>query len=681
MSWRIVFTIMRKELLDTLRDKRALVMMVGVPVILYPALLLVGSQATIMQMDKMKKAVSVVALSPPDPLVTEWLANVENVKLATPENPHDALRLNNVDALIVLEDSFDADLESDRTAKIEIQFDSAEPASQIARQRLEDALKDRGKELLQQRLERRQIPEAYVTPLNVESENVAPPSKTTGAILGLALPMLLVVMLGLGAFYPAIDLTAGEKERGTFESLLTTPISKLDIVFGKYLTVCLLSMTTGMLNILSMGLTFGFQLAQLRDTVGTLDFQLAPGTILLVLVIILPLSLFISAVMMSFAMFARTMKEAEFYLTPFLVIIMFPALMTAVPGAELTTTMQFVPITNVALLFKELMVGSKGWESVFPVFLSTAVYAMLAILFAVWVFQREEVVLSEERGIPLTLRRSHFRPRPAPTAGMSLWLFGVALLLLFYAGSYVQQRDIWSGILITQWLLFALPLIGLLWYVRVDLRETLSLHLPSAGAYAATLLIASAWVVLVMQVGFWQQKVLPIPDEMAKQLEGIFTGGEQTVWVTLLVLAATPAICEELLFRGAILAGLRQALPAWVAIIVVGVLFGLMHISVYKIVSTALSGMVLTYLVVRSRSIFSSMTAHFMINAAAVLVTSSVLPAWVTDRLDLAGLEEKGVPIVVLIVAIAGFMAGVAFMEIATRRTARRTSHPDDGSS
>lgn len=674
MSWRIVFTIMRKELLDTLRDKRALIMMVGVPVILYPALLLVGSQATIMQMDKMKKTPSKVAISRPDPLVAQWLADVENVELKTPENPHDALRTNTIDALIVPEDSFSEDLEGDRSAAITIQYDSAEPASQVARERLRETLEKHGKELLDQRLQKRDISEEFITPLDVKSENVAPPSKTTGAILGLTLPVLLIVMLGLGAFYPAIDLTAGEKERGTFESLLTTPISKLDIVFGKYLTVCLLSLTTGMLNLVSMGLTFGFQLSQLRDSIGTLDIQLPPDKILLGLVIILPLSLFIAAIMMSFAMFARTMKEAEFYLTPFLFIIMFPALLTAVPGAELTAATQFIPITNVALLFKELMVGSKGWESVFPVFLSTAIYAMLAILFAVWVFQREEVVLSEEKGIPLTFRRSQFRPRSAPTPGMALWLFGIALLLLFYAGSYVQQRDIWSGILITQWLLFALPLVSLLWYVRVNLRETLSLRLPSRGALIAALIIAAAWVVLIMQVGYWQQKVLPIPDELAEQMEGLFAGGERSVLVTLLVLAATPAICEELLFRGAILSGLRQILPVWATIIAVGLLFGLMHISVYRIVSTALSGMVLTYLVLRSRSIVTAMIGHFMVNGAAVLVTSSGIPPWIRNRLDLATLEARGVPIAILGVAVALFIAGVVMMELVTRG-ARRESH------
>ncbi len=668
MSWHIVFTILRKELLDTMRDKRALLLMVGVPVILYPALLIIASQATIMQMDKMKSTASRVALSAPDAQVEQWLADLDDVELQTPADPSAALHANDIDALVVLDDSFQEDVAQDRSGGIEIQYDSAEPASQIARERLEQAFEKHSKELLRQRLDKRSISEDYIQPLAVKSENVAPPSKTTGAVLGLALPVLLVVMLGLGAFYPAIDLTAGEKERGTFESLLTTPISKLDIVFGKYLTVCILSMFTGMLNLASMAMTFSFQLAQLRESVGSFQVQLSPGTILLVVIIILPLSLFISAVMMSLAMFARSMKEAEFFLTPFLFLIMFPALLTAVPGMELTAAIQFIPITNVALLFKELMVSPTSWEAVFPVFLSTTIYAMLAILFAVWVFQREEVVLSEEKGIPLTLRRSQFRPRNAPTPGMALWLFGIALLLLFYGGSYVQQRELWSGILITQWLLFAAPLVLLLWYVRVNVREALYLHLPTIQAFAATLIIASAWLVLVMQVGFWQQKVLPIPEEMAKEMERLFTGGQQSVWVTLLIIALSPAICEELLFRGAILSGLRQVLPVWAAIIVVGVLFGLMHISVFKIVSTALSGMVLTYLVIRSGSILTSMTAHFMVNGAAVIVTSGVLPKGIEDRLDLASMEQHGVPLTIFTVAAVVFVAGIVMMEMVTRR-------------
>jgi sodium transport system permease protein len=672
VNWRNVFTILRKELLDTLRDKRALVLMIGVPVVLYPALVIVGSQATIMQMDKMRTTPSRVALATPDALVESWLDDVPLVILNTPEDARAALETNQIDAVVAPDTAFGADLEQGRSAHIEILFDATEPSSQVARERLHDVLTKHSRELLQVRLAQRDIDEAYVRPLDINSSNVAPPAKATGAILGLALPILLVMMLALGAFYPAIDLTAGEKERGTFESLLTAPVSKLEIVFGKYFTVCLLSVTTGMLNLVSMGLTFGFQLSQVLGATGETAIELPLEKILLVLLIIVPLALFISAVMMSFAMFARTMKEAEFYLTPFLFVIMFPAMVAAVPGFKLTAVTQFIPITNVALLFKELMVEAKGWEAVFPVFISTAIYAMLALLGAVWVFQREEVVLSEEKGIPLTFRRARFRPRSAPTPGMALGLFGLALLLLFYVGSYAQQRELWSGMLITQWLLFALPVVLVLWYVRVDLRNALYLYLPAPGAYAATLIIGAGWLVIIVQLGFWQQKVLPVPEEMALLMEEILGGGSQAVWVTLLVLALSPAICEELLFRGGILSGLRQVLPVWAAIVAVGILFGLMHISIYRIAGTALSGMVLTYLVIRSGSILTSMTAHFMINAAAVLVVSEVLPEWLERRLNLGELEHQGVPIGIFAAALVVFAAGIVLMELTTRRKPAR---------
>ena len=682
MNPRIVRIIFCKELVETLRDKRTLVVMIGIPVVLYPLLILVMGQAAILQRSKTTEAESKVAVGDGAPeSLREWIGAIPKVRIVDSGNPDEDLLAGDLDAAVLADDDAASNLENDRAAHITVQYDATEPDSREAFSRLEEGLSKEGDRILRDRLTETGVNQEFAEPLKVEKEDVAPQKKKTGTMLGTILPMIMIIAIGLGAFYPAVDLTAGEKERGTFETLLSTPTSKAEIVCGKFLTVFCLSMITGILNLGSMMLSMAYQFSQMASKLGEraerFDVDLmhvSPANIVLTLLLLVPLAFFICSVMMSIALLARDFKDAQNLVTPFFIIVMLPGMITTLPGMELTRTTMLFPIANVALLLKGLLTDKVTLDIAFGVFLTTGVYALLSLVAAVRLFQREDVILSEEKGLPLTIRRSAFAPRPAPTPGMSLVLFSIALLLLFYVGIYVQSRDVISGLLITEWCLILLPPVLILAYTRVDLRASLSLRAPSRGALLAAVLTAAGMLILAIQAFTWQNKIMPVPDWIIQEMEKLFDGGESLggFLVLLVAFAVSPAICEEVLFRGAILSGMRSKLSPTMSVLVVSALFVLIHASVYRLLPTALFGLVAGYLVLRSGSIFPGMLFHFLVNAAVTFASTDRIPARLRGFTESAEFIERGFPAWVLATAVVVFVAGVAILEITERRLLTR---------
>ncbi len=672
MNARIVMTIFRKELTDTLRDKRTLMAMIGVPLLLYPILFLITSQALIKQMNQLQQETSKVAIVGDDSgLLLSWVSAIERVRIEPSDDPAADLTAHRLDAVVRVELGARQVLDSGGTVQIQLDFDTIEPRSKTAADRLEKGLRKAAEDVLKTRLAQAGLNEAYATPIEVKQTNTAPPTKVAGSILGVIVPSLLILMIGLGAFYPAVDLTAGEKERGTLETLLSTPAGKLEIVTGKFLTVFTLAITTGLLNLGSMALTVWIQLSQLPpEALNAVQLHIAPFTLLLIFITIMPLALFISAAMMGVASFARSFREAQNYLAPIFIFLVLPSFLGAMPTIKLTPATQLIPIANVALFIKGLLMGEAGLDSGFMVIISTSAYAVLALVLAAGVFQREEIVLAGERGMSLSCNRAFFTPRPAPTAGFAVFLYLTALLLLFHIGSFLQARWPMAGILATQWGIMLGAPVALCWYTRIELRSTFNLRPPGWLPLGAAFLLAASWAILLLQIGAWQQQALPSPPELEEKMGELLQAVQQRVGLPglLFVIALSPAICEEMLFRGALLSGFRQRLPMWAGMLIIGLLFGLIHLYMYRIPATALSGMLLTYLVWRSGSIFTSMLCHFMINASALLIETLGKDNAAINQYIIQPLQERhSLPPWLLCAALAVFAAGVLLMEFSTR--------------
>jgi sodium transport system permease protein len=234
-----------------------------------------------------------------------------------------------------------------------------------------------------------------LSPFEVKQENVAPPEKVSGATFGGFIGYMVILLCMTGAMYPAIDLTAGEKERGTMETILSSPISRLDLVLGKFLLVFSASLTTAVLSVMSMGASFAILgRTQLMNSSNGQSFALNVGLTAAVAVFLmaLPLAVLFSAVLMTIALFAKSYKEAQSYLTPMTFVVVIPAVASLMPGVELTPKLALVPILNTSLVCKEIISGTYHWNSIALIFASTCVYAAVGLFLAFKTFQRESVL-------------------------------------------------------------------------------------------------------------------------------------------------------------------------------------------------------------------------------------------------------------------------------------------------
>ena len=324
MNLRTIRTIAAKELLETLRDKRTLMAMIGIPLILYPLILLVGTQAIVYRQGKTERETSRVVLAPGVPAnVVTWLGEDDRIEVVGGDAANAAAGLADKKFDAVLRPGDDANptdlatvLDDGGTLPLMLEFDSTIHRSAAARGRISERLRDAADALVGKRLETAGVPPSLIKPLDLQGSDLAPPKKRAGNLLGNTLPMLMIMMLGLGAFYPAVDLTAGEKERGTFETLLATPTSRREIVWGKFFAVVGLSLATGLLNLGSMAVTLWFQLKQLTaagpQATGGMDLaalSITPLEVGVMLLILIPLAVLISACMMSLALMARSSKR------------------------------------------------------------------------------------------------------------------------------------------------------------------------------------------------------------------------------------------------------------------------------------------------------------------------------------------------------------------------------------
>lgn len=659
MRTKWAWNIYKKEILETLRDRRTLFLMIAVPLLLYPIIFLVIGAMTESHIAELEqRTVKIAVAGKPPTGFTYALSNDPDYKFemigghglvpgddfCEQARKHLLDEKSDVILLINSEDNCakenpNGENESDDSpgplGKFTILYDGANNFSQSAYYDLKSVTWDYSREALKKTLDNAGLDPALERPYRIYATNLAGDKRMGGHFAGQVLPMILILMVVLGAFYPAIDLSAGEKERGTIETLISAPVRPVEIVAGKYMAVVTISLIASCVNLGSMALTINRMASQLMQS--ETSFVLTLGGALTVFLLLIPASLFFSAVMLSIASLARTFKEAQNLLTPAYLALIFPAMVGNLPGVELNWATVFAPVINITLMIKEVLLGQADPNSVFAVMLANSVYAVLALLLAAKLFKSEQVLFSVSKpwkGWRQLLSFEQLRAklktpaekgsRPGPAG--SLLFFAITLVLLYYIASVLQARDVVSGLLITEWVLLLIPalLVPLAW--RLDAKEVFSLRLPGFwGITGATFVGLGAWSLAITGATL-VELVLPVPEAFAESMKEFFniaTEGLNTP-ALLFLFALSPAVCEEAAFRGVILSGFAGRMKTWQTVLVVGLLFGAFHLSIYRIVPTALIGMAITYAAIKTRSIIPAILIHFLSNA--LVFSSSIYP-------------------------------------------------------
>jgi sodium transport system permease protein len=402
MSMRSVGIVYRKELTEALRDRRTIITTFLVPLLLFPLLGtgMIGMTVVLVDKAKNETAKMMIIGGADSRSVVSDLKKLDGVEIV-PLDPNWKNQIVDkvVRAAIEIPDGFETDLAQQKSPTVTIHLYEGELKSSISVQKVEKFFDNYRDDLVKTRLIAKNLPVTIIKPFEVKRHDVAPPEKGGAAIFFGGFIAYMVVFLCLnGGMHPAMDLTAGEKERGTMETILSSPVSRAHLVLGKFFLVLTTSLVTAALSVTSMGVSFWLIhiLQPAASAAGNdgpnLQMHIGIGAVLSVFLMALPLSVLFSAALLTISLFAKSYKEAQSYIMPLMFLVIIPAVAAMLPGVDLTPKLALIPILNVSLLCKELVIGTYHWNYIAIIFLSTCVYAAAALFIAIKMFQRESVL-------------------------------------------------------------------------------------------------------------------------------------------------------------------------------------------------------------------------------------------------------------------------------------------------
>ncbi|MCD4726556.1 MAG: ABC transporter permease subunit, partial [Pirellulales bacterium] len=514
-------------------------------------------------------------------------------------------------------------------------YNGSNEKSLVASVRLTEVLRRWTQQIGDENLKASGLPARTACPFTVDTDDVAGRKSREGVKWSSILPVLLLLWALTGAFYPAVDLCAGEKERGTLETLLSSPAGRGEIVLGKLLTIMLFSIITAVLNLVSIGATGWIVLSRLPG------FGLPPPVALVSLAIaLLPMAALFSALCLALAALARSTKEGQYYLMPLLLLTMPLVVLPMSPGVELNLGNSLIPVTGVALILRSMLAGEYWLALQFaPVVAAvTLVVCLMSIRWAVDQFNRESVLFreSERFDVGLWLRHLLRDRRATPTVGAAVCCCALILLIKFDLGSIFDVPESFGGfaraLMTTQIAVFIVPTLLLTFLLTTSPRQTLLLKWPSWFAIPAAALLAVALHPVVHLLKDLVLRLYPVSENMLPALKEISQLlSEAPFWPLVLLIAVVPAVCEELACRGFILSGFRHLGHKWRAIVYSSLLFGIAHGILQQSLLASLIGVVIAYLAVQSGSILPGMVFHAIHNTltlANTRVTPEMFAKW-----------------------------------------------------
>jgi sodium transport system permease protein len=459
-------------------------------------------------------------------------------------------------------------------------------------------------------------------PIDLTTHALAPIAETVRTHFAGMIPLILVIFAALGAFYPAIDLIAGERERGTLESLLSWPVARRDLFIGKLLVTCAAALMSVLLNLASLGVTMGFvghQLAAAGADVGAI-MRTGISSLIVCVFVLFPITLTLAALSLALAGVAASAKEAQNYLSPLLLVVMVAAMVAIIPETQPSLILDLIPITGSVLALKESLQGHTiPWVHLL---LSTAASAAVATVVVAWATRLLE---NERFCYPGLVRAGWGRFRvfgtpPALPNGLEVMaVFGVVVGgMTFGSGLFLQAPSV---VVVAAPLLCFVLLPALLhaWLGNYHAHSLFGLRRPPFAGIARSVAAIPFAIFLSMAIG--QLQPAP-PTQDLSALEKIITGlRDQGLAVTLLCIAIIPALCEEILCRGTLLNGLQRSIGTTGAVLISAFLFASLHLSPYRFLPQMTLGIFLALLALRYRSLWPCVILHAGHNGGVLMLS------------------------------------------------------------
>lgn len=670
MNTKRMFTLFKRELTDILRDKKTLFMMLVVPIVIYPLLIIGMTFLMSSVMNSQAEKTYLVAFDEEDELAAKIADIIENnpdklsykLEIVQKSDCKKALEAGDIDIYV----------SKASDGRIALCYLSAKDRSNTALDALTDAFEIYREELQKERIDEAGLDADYLlNPIHYEGEDLSSTEESVGNMIGSIIPFFIVTMILLGALYPSIDVTAGEKERGTLETLLTLPITNFEMIMSKFLAVSCIACASAILNVFSMGGAMAFLVSSSMSLAEDINLEIhyetfIPG-ILFTLVVMVFFALLVTAVCMCTCVFAKNFKEANNYVTPVMLIFMFGSYAAMIPDLELTAQTAAIPIVNVALLVEGLFQFQYNYGLFAIVLFSNVAYSLLAILILGKIYNSEAVLFSEGlSSVRIFTRRSEMKEKQMPGYGDLILLLCLVLLLIFYIGSFAQIKWGFGGVVIQQLIILLCPVLYA-WYMKADAKKLFSIKKPGVSQVAGGVLFGIAAFLCAMIIGVLLVPFFPESADGLTQLDDMLTS--QPAVVLILVVALMPAIGEELLFRGFVMGTLKNKCTGVIAFLVTTLLFAAYHMSLIKMFTIGIIGFGLTYAAYKSGSIVTSMCMHFLNNLLSVLITK--YPKQMQHVLPVLFKESLSASDLLLMIAVILICAALGLLLLGCRKKKR----------
>ncbi len=659
----------RKELRETLRDRRTIITLVVMPLLVYPLLSIAFQRFVLTTMPAPAERTFRLGFTNETDarLLVEYLSMGEAMvaqdddpseaghramhrKFKLPqfdlfivENPSDAVASREMDVGVRIRrrEKFQWSSLDTWAIDAELLFDPEGARSREAVDLVERRLALLNEKVLLIRLEQAGV-QGRMQPVDAVRVRVDAESSEVFFPLAALVPFVLILTTITGAVYPAIDLTAGERERGTLEMLIAAPVPRLGLLIAKYVAVVTVAMLTAVVNCAAMAVTvasigLGKQLFGERGLTAELAIEFC-GLLLL-------FAAFFSAVLLALTSFARSFKEAQAYLVPLMLAATAPGIFTMINDVRLTPILAITPLANIVLLARDMFeYNASPWLSLL-VLGSTLLYALVAIMVAARLFGSDAVLYGSPGSWSETFQPARDL-REAPTLGNALLtLAAISPVFILVSNLIARQETTRIGMqlglaALATLVIFAIVPVTVAKWSGVRLTSGLGLGKPPLLAIAAALLLGvSSWpfaheLVLRQHERGW----FTISHEQISRVSQMLAQWRQLspAWV-LLCLALTPALAEELFFRGFLLSALRTRQSTRLAVFASAAIFGLFHVIVTdrllleRFLPTTILGIVLGWIAVRSGSIWPGVVLHSIHNGLLLLV------AYYQEQLTLRG--------------------------------------------
>ncbi len=396
-----ILTIYLKEMKEILRDRKTLIFMVALPTLVVPVLMNIMIGFLVRAEKQAQTETLTFAIFGAEHLPD--LANAfseekgfEKVDIPTQEAIASAIEENQIKFGLVIPQTTREQLERDEQVAVQFYYNNASATSKV-KNRAGKVIREfseryRSERLAGLGLDTPQEQEHLLNPVTIEEHNTADLREVLGERVGGMLPYLFIIFCFMGAMYPAIDLGAGEKERGTLETLLLAPIRRYQIVLGKFFVIFTTGVTAALLSLTSLGVMLAAKGQEITGELGEVIASVSVVDLVLIAAMLIPTAAMFAAVLLSVSIYAKSFKEASAYCGPLNFLAIVPAFIAMLPIVKLDWYWAMVPITNISLAIKELIKGTMNYEMFIAILGSSVVIAGAFLFFCTRWFEREAVL-------------------------------------------------------------------------------------------------------------------------------------------------------------------------------------------------------------------------------------------------------------------------------------------------